>query len=76
MTTDITQAGASGRTPLFVSVTEAARLSGLGETSIREAANRGDLEVRWYGNGKRQKRLIGYASLEEWLYGLPLEPAA
>lgn len=75
MTTDITEAGGAPR-PLFVSVTEAARLAGLGETSIREAANRGDLEVRWYGNGKRQKRLIGYASLEEWLYGLPLEPAA
>lgn len=58
--------------PITVDVREACRLSGLGQTSIRELLADGRIEGRWFGS----KKLIVYASLEAYLLGLPEDRAA
>jgi excisionase family DNA binding protein len=53
--------------PLTVNVTEAARLSGLSEWTIRDLLNRGQVQSRRHG----RRVLVVYASLAAYLDNLP-----
>jgi excisionase family DNA binding protein len=53
--------------PLTVNVTEAARLSGLSEWTIRDLLNRGQVQSRRHG----RRVLVAYASLAAYLDNLP-----
>lgn len=58
--------------PITVDVVEACRISGLGETSLRQLIRDGQIECRYFNS----KRLIVHASLKAYLLGLPEDRAA
>lgn len=57
--------------PLAVTISEAAKASGLSRTALYEALNRGALVARKSG----RRTLISYADLQTYLASLPTYPA-
>lgn len=55
--------------PIAVSVIEAARMLGIGETRMRELVQSGAVESRYKGS----RRLVSVASLRAYFEGLPTE---
>jgi excisionase family DNA binding protein len=53
--------------PLAVSIPEAARLAGIGRSSLYEAINKGDLPIRKCG----RRSLVLLTDLSDWIASLP-----
>lgn len=58
--------------PLAVSITEAARMAGIGRTSLYEEIGRGALPARKIG----RRTVVRIDDLREWLDKLPTQSAA